>query len=58
MQMAVAVVKGTNSALLTRMVVVSLASGTAIAYAWWFTLHKANVDPMNTFYKKQAAAKK
>ena len=57
--MAVAVVKGANAAYLTRTVVLALASGTAVATAWWFTGHKANVDPQTTYYKKlEAAAKK
>ena len=50
--MTVAAVKGASAALLTRTVTVSLVSGTVLAYAWWFTGHKANVDPIDKYYKK------
>jgi len=55
--MAVAPVKGMNAALLTRVIVSSFALSAATAYTWWFTGHKANVEPMSTYYKKQALTK-
>ena len=55
--MAVTVVKGANAAYLTRTVAIALVSGTAIAYAWWFTGHKANTEPIAAYYKKLDAKK-
>ena len=55
--MAAAVVKGAQAALLSRTIVIASVSGTVLAFAWWFTGHKANVEPIDKYYKKLQAKK-